>query len=93
MNVRKMKMSRSEKRDLSMVYDPSNASAEPFNRAKVVVLCLKLPLVSYMSHVMRKPVFGVCDQVRHKLACGATVASWSLEISDIETRGIILSRQ
>ena len=42
---------------------------------------------------MRKPVFGVCDQVRLKPACSVTETSWSLEISDIETRGIILSRQ
>ena len=42
---------------------------------------------------MRKPVFGVCDRVRLKLACTATGARWRLEILDIETRGIILSRQ
>ena len=46
-----------------------------------------------MSPVTRKPVFGVSDQVRLKPACSATEASWSLEISDIETRDIILSRQ
>ena len=28
-----------------------------------------------LSHVTRKPVFGVCDQVRHKPACAATEAS------------------
>ena len=28
-----------------------------------------------MSHVTRKPVFGVYDQVRLKLACSATEAS------------------
>ena len=28
----------------------------------------------YMSHVARKPVFGVCDQLRLKLACSATEA-------------------
>ena len=33
-----------------------------------------------MSHVTRKPVFGVCDQVRLKPACSATEASWRLEI-------------
>ena len=43
--------------------------------------------------VTRKPVFGVCNQGRLKSACAATQASWRLEISDIETRGIILSRQ
>ena len=40
-----------------------------------------------------KHVCGVCDQVRHKPACAATEARKRLEISDIETRGIILSRQ
>ena len=33
-----------------------------------------------MSHVTRKPVFGVCDQVRLKPACSATEASLRLEI-------------
>ena len=47
----------------------------------------------YMSPVTRKPVFGVCDQVRLKPACSATEASWSLEILAIASRGIILSRQ
>ena len=42
---------------------------------------------------MRKPVFGMCAQVRHKLACAAIEARWRLEISDIEKGGIILSRQ
>ena len=31
--------------------------------------------LSNVSLVMRKPVFGVCDQVRHKRACAATEAS------------------
>ena len=42
---------------------------------------------------MRKPVFGVCDQVRLKPACAATETSSRLEISYVETRGIILSEQ
>ena len=46
-----------------------------------------------MSHVTRKPIFGVCDQGRLKSACAATKARQRLEISDIETKGIILSRQ
>ena len=46
-----------------------------------------------ISHVTRKPVFGVCDQVRHKPACSADETRLSLEISAIETRDIILSRQ
>ena len=29
----------------------------------------------YMSHLTRKPVFGVCDQVRLKPACSATETS------------------
>ena len=42
-----------------------------------------------MSLIKRKPVFGVCDQVRHKLACSPTEASQSHEIANIETRDII----
>ena len=45
-----------------------------------------------LSLVMRKPVFGVCDQLRLKPSCSADETSWRLEISDIETRDIILSR-
>ena len=36
---------------------------------------------------------GVSDQARHKPACAATEASKSLEISAIESRDIILSKQ
>ena len=47
----------------------------------------------HVSHVTRKPVFGVCDQVRLKPVCSATVTSYGLEISAIASRGIRLSRQ
>ena len=40
--------------------------------------------------IMRKPVFGVSYQVRHKPACTATEDGWRLEISDLESRGIVL---
>ena len=46
-----------------------------------------------LSHVTRKSVFRIFDKVRHNPACSATELSWSLEISDIETRSIILSRK
>ena len=42
-----------------------------------------------MSLVTRKLVFGVFDEVRLKLACSVT----EVEISDIETRDILLSCQ
>ena len=35
----------------------------------------------------------LCGQVRRKPACSATEASWSLVISDIEFRGILLFRE
>ena len=47
----------------------------------------------YLTLVTRKPVFGICDEARHKPACAATEARQRLEISEIDTRGIILSRQ
>ena len=51
------------------------------------------PLFLHMSHVMRKPVFGVYDEVRLKLACSATEVRKRIEISAIASRGFILSRQ
>ena len=47
---------------------------------------------AHMSLIARKPVFWVFNQVRLKPACAATDARWRLEISDTETRDIILSR-
>ena len=40
---------------------------------------------------MRKPVFGVSDQVQHKLGCTTTEDGKRLEISDLGNRGIALS--
>ena len=47
----------------------------------------------YISHVVRKPVFGVSDQVRLKPACSATEATLTLEILDIASIGIVLFKQ
>ena len=41
--------------------------------------------------VVRKPVFGVSEQVRHKPGCTATKDDYRLKISDLESRGIVLS--
>ena len=46
-----------------------------------------------MRHVMRKSVFGVSDQVRHKPGCTATEDGLRLEISDLGKIGIVLSLQ
>ena len=40
---------------------------------------------------MRKPVFGVSDQVRHKPSCTTTEDSKKLEILVLGRRGIVLS--
>ena len=45
----------------------------------------------YLSLVVRKPAFWVSDLVRHKPGCTATEDSSRLEISDLESRGIVLS--
>ena len=47
--------------------------------------------VYHMSLVVRKPVFGVSDQVRHKPGCTATEDDQRLEISDLERRWVVLS--
>ena len=52
-----------------------------------------MDLLEGVSPFTRRSVFGVCDQVRHKLACAATETSTSLEISYIATTGIILSKE
>ena len=48
-------------------------------------------LDNYMSLVVRKPVLGVSDQVRHKPGCAVTEDGLRLEISDLGSRGIVLS--
>ena len=45
---------------------------------------------SDMSLVVRKPVFGVSDQVRHKPGCTATQDGMRLEIPDLGSGGIVL---
>ena len=39
---------------------------------------------------MRKPVFGISDQVWHKPGCTTTEDGYSIEISDLESRGTVL---
>ena len=50
-----------------------------------------LSLQGHMSLVVRKPVFGVSDQVRHKPGCTTTEDGQRLEILDLGSRGIVLS--
>ena len=45
----------------------------------------------HMRHVMRKPIFGDYDQVQHKAGCTAIEDGWRLEISELGTRGIVIS--
>ena len=45
----------------------------------------------YMSRIVKKSVFGVLDQVPHKPGCAATEDGERLEISDLGSRGIVLS--
>ena len=61
-----------------------------FALKKILVLLVKLN--SGELHCPTTALIRVCDQVRHKLTY-ATEARKSLDISAIETRGIILSRQ
>ena len=44
-----------------------------------------------MSLVLRKPVFGVSDHVRHKPGWTATENGWRLEILYLGSRGIALT--
>ena len=47
---------------------------------------------SYVSCVMRKPVIRVSNYVRHKPGFTATEDGQRLEISDLQCRGVVLSK-
>ena len=49
--------------------------------------------IDNMSQVMRKPVFGISDQVRLRPVRTATKDGQRLEISDLGRGGIVLSMQ
>ena len=59
-----------------MRHEPNKDSAQP---------------IYDLSLVVRKPVFGVSDEVRHKPSCTAIEDGYRLEISDLGRRGIVLS--
>ena len=46
-----------------------------------------------MSFFVRKPVFGISDQVRHKPGYTATEYGWRLEILDLKSRRIVLEKK
>ena len=48
-------------------------------------------VIKKISLDVRKPVFGVSDGVPHKPDCAATEGGKRLEISDVGSRGIVLS--
>ena len=68
-------------------------------RIIIVVINILFLVSKYYSHpmtlgqisrVMRKPVFEVSDQARHKPGCTSTEEGKRLEISDLVRRGIVL---
>ena len=63
-------------------------SCSPFSAFLVTGLTIYInmcaaKIVDHMSLVLRKPVFGVSDQVRYKAGCTATEDGQRLEISDL----------
>ena len=56
-------------------------------------LSLNYQISPLMSHVVRKPVLWVCNQVSVKLACSATEASYCLKSCNLARTGILLSMQ
>ena len=67
-------------------YDP--------NSNESIVLPIKFLIVfsnlNYLSLVVRKPDFGVSDQVLHKPGCTASEDGKKPEMSDLGSRGIVL---
>ena len=71
-----------------------------YEKEKIVVTDLKSCVVCkkrignryfYLSLFVRKPVFRVSDQVRHKSGCTVTEDGWRLEILYLGSRGIVLA--
>ena len=59
-------------------------------RTTKMQISLHLQGSPFIRLVVRKPVFGVSDQVRHKLGC-TIKEGLMLKISDLGSRGIVLS--
>ena len=82
----------------STVYDPVNriiyeqascyVSITISALRNVYSYCYALPDLK-QSRDARKPVFGVSNQVRHKLACTVSGKGWKLEIWDL-TKGVFV---
>ena len=69
-----------------------NSCLQSHKKATWIYLHLQLRIFNfYLSCIARKPVFWVSDQVRLKLCCTATKDGLRLEISDLGSRGIVLS--
>ena len=52
---------------------------------------IRVNAVVCLSHVVRKPLFRVSDQVHHKQGFTATKNSKRPEVSDLGSRGLVLS--
>ena len=60
-----------------------------FHLHKVLEACAQLCLTC----IMGKPVFGVSNEVQHKLGYTTTDNGWRLDISDLGRRGMVLSME
>ena len=76
---------------LFQCYDNTKCYRNNFNMLNMIKRRLYGAIYDQLSLVVRKPVFGVSDQVRHKPGCTATEDGMRLEISDLGSRGIVLS--
>ena len=63
-----------EDRHVNFVRDPLRSYVDEFQNNKIHFHLSEMTRY-HMSLVTRKPVFGVCDQVRLKPACSATETS------------------
>ena len=74
----------------SLIFD-SVETYDPVTHEWNLLPGMTTPRLVNLSHVTRKPVFRVCDQLRLKQPCSATETTWSCNF-DFASIYIILSR-
>ena len=60
-------------KETQKIINLAGVGVHDLSKSNKIIMCTVMPQISHeMSLVVRKPVFGVSDQVRHKPGCTIT---------------------